>query len=241
MNEGPAGSGSDCESPVSPGRTPLGVDAVDSFLGGGLPQGIMVDVVGGHGTGKTQMLLHTAAAFASAGKNVLYVDTTGKFRPERIADMTSPADPYVILDRITFLRAWNVSEQAAAGETMSTFDLVAVSSITDLFSYEYKDRRERSRMFFGYMRGLAQTAVRAGTTVIFSNTIHTMGNHEVENMTEEVDPFVHVRLWLSRVDVYSGKRLYGHISDALGGLASGRSGEGQFSYEITGSGFRSVC
>ena len=62
---------------------------IDSVLfgRGGIPRGVIVDVFGRHGTGKTQMLLQAASRFAACGKQVLYVDTAGTFRPERVVSM----------------------------------------------------------------------------------------------------------------------------------------------------------
>ena len=54
---------------------------------GGIPPGVLVDVFGANGTGKTQLLLQLCINCVRDGNRVLYVDTTGAFRPERIVEL----------------------------------------------------------------------------------------------------------------------------------------------------------
>ncbi len=231
-----AGPGCDAAaSPTSIRRVPIGIAAVDCMLGGGVPPGIIVDVFGSHGTGKTQIMMQAAARFAACGKRVLFVDTAGTFRPERVLDMAgTSARPEAILSKISVVRVQSVAEQTGVVARLllqqpqtqhgpaAGFGLVAVDSLTDLFSYEYSrygDLRERNRLFFGYMRSLARLAVHRGVTVMTSNVVRTSGDVEVENMAAEVDMFAHVRIRLARGEVDSAaaaraadKVLYGNAS-----------------------------
>lgn len=231
-----AGASAATAPPTSIRRVPIGIAAVDGMLGGGIPPGIIVDVFGSHGTGKTQIMMQAAARFAACGKRVLFVDTAGTFRPERVLQMAdTSARPEAILSKISVVRIQNVAEQTGVVARLlqppaqygpaAGFDLVAVDSLTDLFSYEYSrygDLRERNRLFFGYMRSLARLAVHRGVTVMTSNVVRTSGDIEVENMAAEVDMFAHVRIHLARGEVDSvvavaaaraaGKILYGTAS-----------------------------
>ncbi|MCE2498152.1 MAG: hypothetical protein J4F28_04030 [Nitrosopumilaceae archaeon] len=238
----PRGAGPGCDADASAAalgnarRVPIGIAAVDDMLGGGIPPGIIVDVFGGHGTGKTQIMMQAAARFAACGKRVLFVDTAGTFRPVRVLQMVgASASREAILGMISVARVQNVAEQEGVVARLlqqqpprhgpAEFDLVAVDSLTDLFSYEYSrygDLRERNRLFFGYMRSLARLAVHRGVTVMTSNVVRTSGDAEVENMAAEIDMFAHVRIRLAREEVDSsaaaaatraaGKVLYGYAS-----------------------------
>ena len=222
------------------GRVPIGVAAIDGLLGGGVPAGIFVDVFGGHGTGKTQMLLQAAARFAGAARRVLYVDTAGTFRPERILQMAPPGcgGGSAILDMISVARVQSVAEQLGVLQRLDSggrngrgggggFGLVAVDSLTDLFSYEYSrygDLRERNKSLFRYVRGLARLAVRSRITVMASNVVRVYGDGEVENMADEVGLFAHVRVRLFRDEEDgAGGRLRGHAYCAAP-AAPGRRG-----------------
>ena len=219
-------------------RVPIGIAAIDGLLGGGVPAGIFVDVFGGHGTGKTQMLLQAAARFAGAAKRVLYVDTAGTFRPERILQMAPPGgDSSDILGMISVARVQSVAEQLEVLHKLDKdgrsggdydggvgFDLVVIDSLTDLFSYEYSrygDLRERNKSLFRYVRGLAKLAVRSRVTVMASNVVRVYGDEEVENMADEVGLFAHVRVRLFREENRSGgagRRLCGYAYCAMPGV-----------------------
>ena len=59
-----------------------------NFFHGGIPErGIVVDIFGGNGTGKTQLALQLLKNSIKNGGNVLFFDTTGGFRPERILEI----------------------------------------------------------------------------------------------------------------------------------------------------------
>ncbi|MDE0090876.1 MAG: hypothetical protein OXP12_05930 [Thaumarchaeota archaeon] len=235
--DSPAGPGSGASAAAASGdarRVPVGIDAVDGMLGGGIPPGIIVDVFGGHGTGKTQIMMQAAARFAARGKRVLFVDTAGTFRPERVLQMAgAPASREAVFGMISVARVQSVAEQEGVAARLlqqpqhgpaAGFDLVVVDSLTDLFSYEYSrygSLRERNRLFFGYMRSLARLAVHRGVTIMTSNVVRASGDAEVENMAAEVDMFAHVRIRLARGESGSaaaaatgaaGKVLYGHAS-----------------------------
>ncbi len=64
-----------------------GLKKLDNFLSGGIPNGVIVDIFGGNGTGKTQLLLQLSINSIKDGGKVLFLDTTGGFRPERILEI----------------------------------------------------------------------------------------------------------------------------------------------------------
>ena len=215
--------------------------AIDDLLGGGIPPGIVMDVFGSNGTGKTQLLHQAAARFALGGRRVLYVDTTGTFRPERVLQMAGSARRGV-LDMIHVARIWSVASQIDVTGSLPSgrFGLVAIDSLTDLFSYEYSrygDLRERNRLFFGYVRGLARLAVRGRVAVLTSNMVRSSGSDgkEVENMAAEIDLFAHVRIHLVKKEENgrshgaasgTGGRLRGYVSCAIRQAGGGGLGRG---------------
>lgn len=225
-------------------RTPIGICSIDDLLGGGVPPGIIVDIFGRHGTGKTQILLQAATRFVMCGKEkkqqqqqqpqrVLYVDTAGTFRPERIVEISLSSgimtdtkekesyDSRNILDAISVAKIQSVSEQVKLIETLlrdgCPFDLIIIDSLTDLFSYEYSrygDLREKSQKFFRYMRNLARLAVHHDVTIMTSNMVRVFDDSEIENMAAEVDLFAHVKVHLisETRPLTAKKQLYGYVS-----------------------------
>ena len=60
---------------------------LDEILVDGISSGTITDIFGFRGTGKTHMVLQISLNLLKNGKNVLFVDTTGEFRPERLLEI----------------------------------------------------------------------------------------------------------------------------------------------------------
>ena len=69
-----------------------GLEKLDKSLSGGIPDGVIVDIFGKNGTGKTQLLLQLMINSIKNGGHVLYFDTTGGFRPCLLYTSPSPRD-----------------------------------------------------------------------------------------------------------------------------------------------------
>ena len=179
-----------------PGTLRTGMAALDEFLGGSLPRGIILDVYGPGGSGKSQLLMQAAAEAAAAGFRVAFVDTTGAFRPERILQMRPVPG---ILHGIDVLRATSVAEQVAAPAMAGDVDLLLLDNITDLFSYEYGEEKApaRGRELASHMREIARWAITYDAGVMVANTVRRAGDDNVESMRHVVDLYTHVKLRLS--------------------------------------------
>jgi len=181
-----------------------GIERFDSFFKGGVPDGILIDVFGSHGTGKTQLALHTAVHMTSRHSRVLFQDTTGAFRPERMLEIIrangqSPG----LLDMVAVSRVTNVSEQinSIAKICPEDFSLVIIDGISDLFSFEYdaEDRfAARNRIFLRYMKALSRFAVDSNTTVMLTNAVRNIGDRQVENFEKTADLFTHVKVRMEK-------------------------------------------
>jgi len=85
-----------------------GLQKLDTFLSGGIPNGVIIDIFGGNGTGKTQLVLQLSINSIKNGGNVLFLDTTGGFRPERILEIQKKSNLDInLLDKITVSRITN--------------------------------------------------------------------------------------------------------------------------------------
>ena len=63
------------------------IDSLDKIFSGGLQNGIITEISGLRGTGKTQLALQFAIEPLSNNKKILFIDTTVEFRPERFLQM----------------------------------------------------------------------------------------------------------------------------------------------------------
>jgi DNA repair protein RAD51 len=179
-----------------------GLQKLDEFLRGGIPVGVIVDIFGGNGTGKTQLLLQLSINSIKNGGNVLYLDTTGGFRPERILEIQNQSNiEFDILEKITVSRITNTSEQIKSIKNLqkNDFSLIIIDNVTDLFSYEYqKDESifEKNTLFTRYMHELSNFAITNKIPIVVTNMIRNIDGKEVENMKSAIDPFTHIKIHL---------------------------------------------
>lgn len=210
-----------------------GLEKLDNFLSGGIPDGLIIDIFGANGTGKTQLLLQLCINSIEKGGNVLFLDTTGGFRPERILEIQKQSEiQNKLLEKITVYRVTNTSEQIKSINYIKQngFSLILIDNITDLFSYEYKNEEltfEKNSLFMKYMHELSQFAISNKISIVFTNMIRNIENKEIENMKSAIDPFTHIKIHLSK----NLPKFQGHIYWALD--------KQYFSYTITKLGLSS--
>ncbi|MCH1519417.1 MAG: AAA family ATPase [Nitrosopumilus sp.] len=211
-----------------------GLKKIDDFLSGGIPNGVIVDIFGGNGTGKTQLLLQLSINSIKNGGKVLFLDTTGGFRPERILEIQKKSNSNLnLLNNIIVSRITNTSEQINSIKNFkeNNFSLIIIDNITDLFSYEYKNNQsifKKNSLFMKYMRELSLYAVTHKVPIVITNMIRNSNEQEVENMSTAIDLFTHIKIHLFKnSSIYNGE-----ISSPFN--------KENFSYTITSSGLSDV-
>jgi DNA repair protein RAD51 len=181
-----------------------GFRKLDDILGGGLRNGTITDIFGASSTGKTQLALQIVANSISRGETVLYQDTTGSFRPERLVEMlkTKGLDSS-LLDRVAVGRITNTLEQLNAISKIneSNFSLVVIDNITDLFSFEYSKEDqmlEKTNQFAKYMKKLSQTALDKKIPIVIVNMVRKIADVEQENLDSVISIFTHIKIKLDK-------------------------------------------
>jgi DNA repair protein RAD51 len=183
-----------------------GLQKLDDFLSDGIPNGVITDIYGASGTGKTQLLFQICVNTIKNGGTVLYQDTTGSFRPERILEIQKKQNlTFDILEKITISRITNTSDQIKSLSTMnsSNFSLIVIDNITDLFSYEYskEDKTfEKNLLFIKYLHNLSLIAINKKIPIIITNMIRNIDGTELENMRTAVDLFTHIKIKLRKIN-----------------------------------------
>ncbi|OMJ85663.1 hypothetical protein SteCoe_12930 [Stentor coeruleus] len=165
-----------------------GSSALDKLLGGGIESGSLTEIFGEFRTGKTQ-ICHTLAVTAQLpysmgggeGK-VIYIDTEGTFRPERIISIANRfgLDPKTTLDNIGVARAYNSDHQmqlliqATAIMSESRYALLIIDSATALYRTDYIGRGElasRQNSLGKFLRGLQRLADEYSIAVVYTNQV----------------------------------------------------------------------
>ena len=139
-----------------------GLKELDQFLGGGIKEGLVTSISGQSATGKTQLVFQICLNALHNEKDILFQDTTGDFRPERLVEMMQlqKINPS-LLDKIKVSRVTNTAQQVQCFSKTppKSYSLIIIDSITDLFSFEYsrKDQSlEKHISFMKYMHNLSK-------------------------------------------------------------------------------------
>jgi len=158
------------------------------LLGGGVETQAITEVYGEFGSGKTQFC-HTLCVTVQRSKEegglegkVLYIDTEGTFRPERVVTIAKAfnMDPAKILDNIIVARAYNSAHQILileeAGKLIQeeNIKLIISDSTTGLFRLEYLGRgtlATRQQKIGRYIRLLARIAETYNCAALATNQV----------------------------------------------------------------------
>ncbi|MFX1294182.1 MAG: DNA repair and recombination protein RadA [Promethearchaeota archaeon] len=136
------------------GKVTTGSENLDGLLGGGVEAQAITEVYGEYRTGKTQiahqLAVNVQLPLEKSGLNggVIYIDSEGTFRPERIVQMATAKnlDPEKILENIQVARVYNSDHQMFVVEKAqeiiidNNIKLIIVDSVTSHFRAEYMGR-----------------------------------------------------------------------------------------------------
>jgi DNA repair protein RadA len=159
---------------------PTGCNSLDNLLDGGIEAGVITQVYGAPGSGKTQ-LCHTLSAMLPSDYMVIYIDTEGSFRPERIRAIAKARgfDSKQILQRILVTKALDIKQQESRIEAAcykidsdNKIKLLIVDSIIYHYRAEYAGRSklpEKIQRLNKYMHLLLKTAYTSGVAVVVTN------------------------------------------------------------------------
>src|SRR5918995_3568029 len=156
----------------------------DLFGGNGIEFGVVTQVYGESGTGKTQ-LCHTLCGTLPSHYVAIFIDTEDTFQTERIKSIAkSRSLNYVqILENIKVRQPINSNEQEQAiieaGSAISmnsSIKLLIVDSMTSLYRADYPGREylsQRQQRMAEYAYKLRKTARQNNIAVIITNQVRT--------------------------------------------------------------------
>ena len=211
-----------------------GLKELDQFLRGGIKEGLVTSISGQSATGKTQLAFQICLNALYSGKDILFLDTTGEFRPERLLEMMQlqKINPS-LLDKIKVSRITNTAQQVQcfSKTSLKSYSLIIVDSVTDLFSFEYSKKEqslEKHISFMKYMHNLSSIAIDGKIPIIVTNIVRTINKHEKENLEESISMYTHTKIKLS-------KNSNGYLCQVISPFVNKK-----FQYTITSSGLTSV-
>lgn len=180
-----------------------GSKSLDALLGGGIRTGMITDVYGESGSGKSQFCFSLCANCTKAGFRVFFIDTAGTFRPERISEIAGTGE---VLDRITFVRALNTRDQSSAIDRArdENAKIIIIDTLTTLFSAEYSGPA-RHLAVMAHLHELAILAISTDCAVVVTNM--------VRNVPTETGKSVQREYLGSSVSIYSHFRIKFSLED----------------------------
>lgn len=175
---------------VAPSRLATGCAPLDALLGGGVEAGVVTEVHGEAGTGKTNLCLQLARNVALAGGRALYLDSEG-FSAERLAQVCGQALPSVER-RVLVERLDTLGQQARAAERAARIAravpgvrLVVVDSATLLYRVELADHEgvAERRHLLRSLHALHAAARGRGVAVVVTNQVFALpGSDQLQGL-----------------------------------------------------------
>lgn len=169
-----------------------GSSNLDRFLRGGIRTGIITNIFGESGSGKSQFCFSICANLLKKNEDskIIFIDTSGNFRPERILDITNKHNLNKILHNIHYIRPYSIKEQFDAIKKIYEIQpkLVIIDTITSLIAIESKNI-SRHLILMKFIHQLAHIAINNNcaivTTNMVRNIIYENGVYKPINKTDE--------------------------------------------------------
>lgn len=185
-------------------KVSTGSRRLDSVLGGGVSFGRLTEFSGDSGAGKSQVLFSVVVDFPQERGRLLFVDTAGTFRPERVHQIATlrKREPDAVLSNVDVLGAKSF-EKVVAGVTAALesgrYSAVFVDSLSDLFYGGTEFSRDTARLSL-FCRELAYSALTRGTLVAVTNGVRYNPDTNTTSAqgSDHTAAYIHTRISLSR-------------------------------------------
>ncbi len=165
-----------------------GSENLDYLLGGGFPLGLITQIYGGAGSGKTNICISAAVQTALRGNEVVYIDTENSFNKIRFEQLAGEKAAE-LAKRIYLYNPRDLKEQRIAIEKLENFmdenfSLIVVDSFVSLYRLELRGDREKI-IPFGRELGkqlaiLANLARDYNCAVLITNQVYDSFTDEKE-------------------------------------------------------------
>lgn len=186
---------------------PTGSLSLDLALGGGIPQGRIIEIYGPESSGKTTLALHAVAEVQKRGGLAAFIDAEHAVDPEYAAKIGVKLDDLLISQPDTGEQALEICETLVRS---SAVDIVVVDSVAALvpraeIEGDMGDSHMglQARLMSQALRKLTGVIAKSKTTVIFINQLRMkigvmFGNPETTSGGNALKYYASVRLDIRR-------------------------------------------
>ncbi|XP_008224994.1 PREDICTED: DNA repair protein RAD51 homolog 2 [Prunus mume] len=181
------------------GHLPTRLKGLDNALCGGIPFGVLTELVGPAGIGKTQLCLKLAllaslpTAYGGLGGRVIYIDVESKFSSKRMIEMGSKSFPDMfhtkgmaqeMAGRILVLQPASLSEfteslqQLKISILQNQVKLLIIDSMAALISGEYGQGSARQHLLGWHISFIKSLAEFSRIPVVVTNQVRSQTRDE---------------------------------------------------------------
>jgi DNA repair protein RadB len=158
-------------------RLPSGCPSLDILLSGGFESGIITQLYGEAGTGKSNIVMQLAVQAVARGQRVIFIDTEG-FSAERFKQIAGPGAEEMAA-KIMIFEPMSLEQQAIAIREASKIagrdlGLIILDSATSLYRVllEAEDNRSIRRTLTVQLSELQEIARRHRIPVVITNQVY---------------------------------------------------------------------
>jgi len=187
---------------------PTGALTLDLALGGGLPQGRVIEIYGPESSGKTTLALHALAEVQKSGGTAAFVDAEHALDPEYAAALGVDIEELLVSQPDTGEAALEIVDQLVRS---SAIDIVVIDSVAALvpraeIEGEMGDAHVglQARLMSQALRKITGNIGKSGCTVVFLNQLRqkigiAYGNPETTTGGNALKFYASVRLDIRRI------------------------------------------
>jgi recombination protein RecA len=199
---------------------PSGSLSLDLALGGGYPQGRILEIYGPESSGKTTLALHAVAEVQKRGGLAAFVDAEHALDPEYAAKIGVKLEDLLVSQPDTGEQALEITETLVRSNAV---DIVVVDSVAALVpraeiegSMGDAQMGMQARLMSQALRKLTGVISKSNTTVIFINQLRMkigvmFGNPETTAGGQALKYYASVRLDIRRTEqIKEGDRVMGN-------------------------------
>ena len=150
---------------------------LDRLLEGGIEEGVITNVYGRSGTGKTNVCIQAVAACLDDGGRAVYIDTEGGFSAERLLQMhgdESSLEDVIMMEPTTFEEQQDAFDRLESIVEEENIDLLVVDSLVALYRIELPDEvSESNRELSRQLSLLSKIARKNDMPVMVTNQVYS--------------------------------------------------------------------
>ncbi len=158
-------------------RLPFGVPSLDGLLGGGLERGVITNVIGESGSGKTNVAMQALKACLNSGHRAIFVDTEGGFSVERF-DQVCGRDKLglvILVQPQDFDQQDNIIKHIDEKIVENSVGLVVLDSAVALYRLDHAENNTHraNQMLDKQLARLSRIARERNIPVLITNHVYS--------------------------------------------------------------------